>query len=132
MDLPGTFILMGAITCVILGLQWGGVTKKWVSVDVLGTLIGGVVLLIIFVGVEIYQGDRAAIEPRLMKQKTIALLSTFQVFNSGLFLMFLYYLPLYFQVVDGVSASESGLRNLPYVLGVGKSQVSRLILQMDY
>lgn len=32
----------------------------------------------------------------------------------------LYYLPLYFQSVDNVSASESGIRNIPLVLGVGE------------
>jgi hypothetical protein len=118
MDLPGTFILMASFVCLILALQWGGVSKPWGSSEVIGTLVGFVVILILFIGVQIWQDDRALIVPRLMKQKTIALLSIWQVFNSGMFLLLMYYLPIYFQVVSGVSASKSGVRNLPYILGV--------------
>lgn len=39
--------------------------------------------------------------------------------SAGAFFLLLYYLPLYFQSVDNVSASESGIRNIPLVLGVG-------------
>ena len=38
----------------------------------------------------------------------------------GSFFVLLYDLPLYFQSVDNVSASESGIRNIPLVLGVGE------------
>lgn len=37
---------------------------------------------------------------------------------AGSFFTLLYYLPIYFQSVDDVSASESGIRNIPLVLGV--------------
>ena len=40
---------------------------------------------------------------------------------AGAFFELLYYLPIYFQSVDGVSASESGIRNIPLVLGACKS-----------
>ena len=36
---------------------------------------------------------------------------------AGCFFALLYYLPLYFQSVDNVSASNSGVRNLPLVVG---------------
>lgn len=119
MDLVGTFVLMAAIICLILALQWGGTTKPWNSADVIGTLVGFGLIIIIFIGIEIHLGDRALIVPRLIKQKTMTLLALFQVFNSGTFLMFLYYLPIYFQVVSGVSAAQSGVRNLPFILGIG-------------
>jgi hypothetical protein len=118
MDFPGTFVLMASFVCLILALQWGGTTKPWGSADVIGTLIGFVLILIVFIAVEIWQDDRALIVPRLMKQRTLALLSIFQAMNSGVFLLLMYFLPIYFQVVSGVSASQSGVRNLPYVLGI--------------
>jgi hypothetical protein len=123
MDFIGTFLLMASFICLILALQWGGVSKAWHSADVIGTLVGFILLLIIFVVVEVWQDDRALIVPRLMKQKTIALLSVFQIFNSGCFLLLMYYLPIYFQVVSGVSASQSGIRNVPYVLGISLSSI---------
>jgi MFS family permease len=118
MDLLGTFVLLAAMICLILALQWGGTTKSWGSADVIGVLVGFGLILILFIGIEIWLDDRALIVPRLMKQKTMTLLALFQVFNSGVFLMFLYYLPIYFQVVSGVSAAQSGVRNLPFILGI--------------
>ena len=95
MDLIGTFVLMAAAVCLILALQWGGVTKAWGDSEVIGTLIGFFVIIALFIGIEIYLGDRALIVPRLVKKKTIALISGFQFFNSGVFLLLLYYLPIY-------------------------------------
>lgn len=118
MDLGGTALLLCAFVCIILALQWGGVTRPWGDSTVIGTIVGFVVIMLVFIGLEIYLGDRALIVPRIMKQKTIAFLSFFQVFNSGIFLVLLYYLPIYFQVVSGVSAADSGVRNLPFILGI--------------
>ncbi|EOD49204.1 MFS gliotoxin efflux transporter [Neofusicoccum parvum] len=118
MDPLGTFLLLAAFVCLILALQWGGTTKAWNSADVIGTLVGFFVLIIAFIHVEIWLGDRALLVPRLMKQKTIAFLSAFQFFGSGTFMLLLYYLPIYFQVVSGVSAAQSGVRNIPYILGI--------------
>lgn len=118
MDLLGTFVLMAAFVCLILALQWGGTTKSWGSADVIGVLIGFGLIIAVFIGIEIWLDDRALIVPRLMKHKTLAFLAIFQTFNSGVFLMFLYYLPIYFQVVSGVTAAQSGVRNLPYILGI--------------
>lgn len=41
----------------------------------------------------------------------------FIFFLAGGFFLLLYNLPIYFQVVSGVSASQSGVRNLPLILG---------------
>ncbi|KAF2405111.1 DNA repair protein RAD50 [Trichodelitschia bisporula] len=119
MDPAGTLILMASFICLILVLQWGGVSKAWNSSEIIGLLVGFGLILALFIVNEFYQGDRALIVPRLVKNRTITLMSLFQVFNSGVFLMLMYYLPIYFQVARGVSASQSGIRNLPYVLGVG-------------
>lgn len=108
MDFPGTFILMAALVCLILALQWGGTTKSWNSGDVIGTLVVFGVLMIVFVANEWYMGERALFQSRLLKQKTIIIMSLFITFIAGPFFVELYYLPLYFQSIDGVSASQSG------------------------
>ncbi|KAF2090771.1 MFS multidrug transporter-like protein [Saccharata proteae CBS 121410] len=118
MDLGGTALLLCAFTCLILALQWGGITKAWDSADVIGVLVGFGLIVALFIVNEWWMGDRALMVPRLLKQKTITLLSLFQFFNSGTFLLLLYYLPIYFQVVSGVSAAQSGIRNLPFILGI--------------
>ena len=118
MDLPGTFVIMSAIICYILALQWGGQSKAWDSSDVIGTLVGFVVISAVFAVIEWYQGDRAMIVGRLMKDRTVTVGMVYNFFLGGAFFLLLYWLPIYFQVVSGVSASQSGVRNLPLILGV--------------
>lgn len=71
MDLIGVATIMPAILCLLLALEWGGVTKPWNSRDVIGTLVGFGVLMIAFGMVEWLQGDRAMVVPYIMKQRVI-------------------------------------------------------------
>ena len=118
-DLPGTFTIMAAAVCYILAMQWGGSTKPWSSSPVIGTLVGFVVLVAIFIAIEYYSGERALLQGRLLGQRTIMAVSAYIFVISGCFFSLLYYLPIYFQATRGVSASKSGIDNLPLVLGTG-------------
>ena len=117
MDFPGTFIIMAAVVCYLLALQWGGTTKSWSDSTVIGTLIGFGLLTILFVAVEYLQGERALLQGRLLKQRIFAVTCTYVFFFAGSFFSLLYYLPIYFQSIKNVSASNSGIRNLPLVIG---------------
>lgn len=118
MDPLGTALFMSAMVCFLLALQWGGVSKSWNDSEVIGTLVGFGLLITIFLIVEWRLQDRALLVPRLLKKKTIWIITSFQFFNSGAFTLLMYFLPLYFQVVSGVSAAQSGVRNVPYILGI--------------
>ncbi|KAA8564942.1 hypothetical protein MFRU_008g02080 [Monilinia fructicola] len=117
MDLPGTFTIMASLICFFLSLQWGGQSKTWKSADVIGTMIGFVLFLIAFLVVEYFQGERGIIVSRLLKERTITVGMVYVFFLGGGWFLLLYYLPYYFQVVSGVSASQSGVRNLPMIIG---------------
>ena len=117
MDLPGAFTIMAAVVCYLLALQWGGTTKSWSSSSVIGTLIGFGLLTILFVIIEYYSGDRALLQFRLLKDRTIGAMCAYIFIVSGTFFIMLYYLPIYFQSTRNVSAAKSGIDNLPLVLG---------------
>lgn len=74
LDLSGTALLLCAFTCIILALQWGGVTKPWNSADVIGTFVGFGLILIAFAVNEYFQGSRALFAPDLIASKTLILL----------------------------------------------------------
>jgi MFS transporter, DHA2 family, glioxin efflux transporter len=95
----------------------GRQSKAWNSSDVIGTLVGFVLLIITFCVMEWYQGERAMVVGRLLKDRTISVGMFFIFFLAGGYFLLVYYLPIYFQVVNGVSASQSGIRNLPLILG---------------
>ncbi|KAH8599286.1 putative HC-toxin efflux carrier [Bisporella sp. PMI_857] len=128
MDIPGTFTVMAGTVCYILALQWGGQTKAWDDADVIGTLVGFVLIFILFFVIEYYQGERGIILGRLLKNRTIYIGMAFIFFLAGGFFLLLYYIPIYFQVVSGVSASQSGVRNLPLILGSSLAAVMSGIL----
>ena len=118
MDLLGTFTIMAAVVCYVLALQYGGVTKPWSSSTVVGLLVGFALLIIAFAINEWFQDDRALLQKRLLKQRIIWVACLYVIFIAGAFFMLLYYLPIYFQSISGVSPSESGIRNIPLVVAV--------------
>jgi hypothetical protein len=79
-------------------------------------LVASIVLLGLLVAVQWYQGERAMIVGRLLKNRTVLVGMVAVFFIGGGFFLLLYYLPLYFQVVSGVTASQSGVRNLPLII----------------
>jgi MFS transporter, DHA2 family, glioxin efflux transporter len=118
MDLIGTGLIMSSVICYILALQWGGQTHPWKSATVVGLFVGFGTILIAFVFWEWYQGERAMIGPRLIKQRTVWVGSLYAFFAAGAYFDIIYYLPIYFQSVDNASPTMSGVRNLPIILAV--------------
>ena len=124
MDPAGTFTIIAGTVCFILALQWGGVTKPWNDSTVIGTLVGFVLILILFIAIQWWNGERAIIIGRLLKQRPIAVGMAYIFLFAGGFFILLYYIPIYFQVVDAVSASDSGIRNLAMVIAVSLSTIA--------
>ncbi|ORY56621.1 major facilitator superfamily domain-containing protein [Pseudomassariella vexata] len=118
MDIVGACIMMGAVISYILALQWGGQTKPWNSPDVIGLLVGFGVILILFGIWEYTQGERSMIAPRLFGKRNVFVPSIYILWFDGAYFVLIYYLPLYFQAIDGVSPTDSGIRNLPLILSV--------------
>ncbi|KAI4171620.1 MAG: hypothetical protein LQ343_004098 [Gyalolechia ehrenbergii] len=118
MDLIGSFIIMAAVVCYVLALQYGGVTHPWGSSTVVGLLVGFGLLVVVFGVNEWYQDERALIQKRFLKQRILWSACLYVACIGGSFFMLVYYLPIYFQSVSGVSPSESGIRNIPLVVAV--------------
>lgn len=118
MDPVGAILIMAFVISYILALHYGGLIYAWNSSRVVGLLVGFVALMAAFVVWEWCQEDRAMIPFRLARNRVYIVASVFGFFFSGAYFLIIYYLPLYFQVIDGVSAAMSGVRNLPLILAV--------------
>ncbi|MFI8068960.1 DHA2 family efflux MFS transporter permease subunit [Streptomyces sp. NPDC086033] len=116
-DYLGTFLIAAVATCLVLVASLGGNTWAWGSLQIVGLAVLGVLLAVVFVGVE-----RRAAEPvlplKLFRVRTFTLSAVIS-FIVG-FAMFgaLTYLPTFLQVVHGVSPTMSGVHMLPMVLGL--------------
>ncbi len=63
-------------------------------------------------------GSRAMLQSHLLKKRPVLINLIYQVFLAGLFFPLSYALPVQFQSVGNASASQSGLRLIPLLLGV--------------
>ena len=77
LDLNGTALLLSAVICYILALQWGGTIKPWSSPDVIGCFVGFGTILLAFVANELFMGDRAMLQRQLITKRMHASLSAF-------------------------------------------------------
>lgn len=117
MDLWGALFLIGAVICLLLALQWGGSTYPWSNSKVYGNFIGFGLLIGIFIYIQFKRGPRATLPPHiLLYQRTVLATALFSFFLAlGLYAC-IYFLPIYFQSVKGVTAEESGIRIIPFLL----------------
>ena len=118
MDLLGTLLLLGCVVCYILAVQYGGAKHPWDSATVTGLIVGFVAILVAFIFLELFLEERATMPPRIMKNPTVVSASLFAFYFFGSYFTLIYYLPIYFQSIDNVSPTDSGVRNLPLILTV--------------
>ncbi|MET9522578.1 MFS transporter [Streptomyces coeruleorubidus] len=117
LDILGALLLTAASTCLVLLTSWGGTTYAWDSRMILGLGAGAAVATLLFLVAE-----RFAAEPliplRLFRDSVFNVTGLIGlVAGAGLFGA-ASYLPTYLQMVDGASATESGLLMLPMMAGI--------------
>ncbi|EPE30953.1 MFS general substrate transporter [Glarea lozoyensis ATCC 20868] len=117
-DVLGIFVIMASVVCYLLALQKAGITHAWKSAMIIGLLIGFILLFIVFCVIQFVLGERAMVPPRLLKDRTMWGVMAFIFFLASSSWLFVYYVPIYFQVIDGTTAAQSGIRTIPLVLGL--------------
>ncbi|KAI9746878.1 MAG: MFS sugar transporter [Lichina confinis] len=117
-DPIGTAFFIPAIICLLLALQWGGSRYAWGNARIIVLLVLFVVLIVPFGWLQVRQGELSIIPPRIAKQRSIAAGSWFAFTLGASFFVFIFYVPIWFQAIKGVSAVQSGINNLPLILGV--------------
>ncbi|GGT33998.1 MFS transporter [Nonomuraea spiralis] len=116
-DYAGVVLLGSATSCLVLIATWGGTTYPWASPVIVGLALAAAGLVVAWIAVE-----RRAAEPvlplELFGVRAFAMSSAVG-FVVG-FAMFgaLTYLPLFLQVVHGVSSTLSGVHLLPMMVGM--------------
>ncbi|KAI1332184.1 MFS transporter [Xylariaceae sp. FL0255] len=117
-DLPGTFFLIPSVVSLLLALQWGGSKYPFNDGRIIALFVVAGVLAAAFAVTEIWQGDLATVPVRIVKNKNILGALWYVVFLGGAMLVFSFYLPIWFQTIQGVSATHSGVHTLPMVLSL--------------
>ncbi|MFI6484304.1 MFS transporter [Nonomuraea sp. NPDC050663] len=115
-DYAGIVLLGGATSCLVLMTTWGGQTYAWSDPVIIGLIAAAVVMVGLWAFVET-RAEEPVLPLHLFKLRVFTMTSLVGfVVGFGMFGA-LTYLPLFMQVVYGVSATASGLHLLPMMVG---------------
>jgi len=115
-DYLGAFLLMGAVTALLLVATWGGTELPWLSPAIIGLALGGVALLLAF-GVRQLRAPEPILPLRLFRNPifrvatAISFVVAINMFAATVFL------PIFLQMVGGSSPSGSGFLLVPLMGG---------------
>ncbi len=115
-DVAGFALGGGGLALVLYALSQGPL-NGWGSASVLGTGIGGLVLLVSFVQVE-GRIEAPILRIHLLRERLFGSTNAIVTASTGAFLGFLYLSPIFLQEVRGQSALNSGLTTFVEAFGV--------------
>src|SRR3954449_2265045 len=116
-DYAGTVLLGAGLTAIVLLTTWGGTTYAWSSPQVIGLGVGAVVAIALFVAVE-RRAAEPILPPGLFRNEVFVVTSAVGLVVGFALFGALTYLPLFQQVVRGLSPTASGLQLLPVMGGL--------------
>ncbi|MGP4000288.1 MFS transporter [Streptomyces sp. 8N706] len=117
LDILGALLLAASSTCLILLTSWGGTEYAWHSRVVLGLACGALGTALLFVVVENFAPE-PIIPMRLFRDPVFTVTGLIGAVIGVALFGTVSYLPTFLQMVDGVSATESGLLMLPMMGGI--------------
>ncbi|MGC8877541.1 DHA2 family efflux MFS transporter permease subunit [Thermus sp.] len=116
-DFLGALLLAGWAVPLMLAFSWGGSTYPWGSPKILGLFALAALGLFLWVWAEL-RVEHPLFDLSVFRIPTFTFAALASFFYGPAFLGAVAFLPLYLQVVKGVSASQSGVTVLPLTLGV--------------
>lgn len=116
-DYAGIVLIGLGASGLTLATSWGGSTYAWSSPMIIGLFVGSAIALAAFVRVEL-RAEEPVLPIRLFASPVFTVCCVLSFIVGFAMLGALTFLPTFMQFVDGVSATESGLRTLPMVGGL--------------
>ncbi len=116
-DYAGIVLIGLGASGLTLATSWGGSTYPWSSPVIIGLFVGSAIALAAFVRVEL-RAEEPVLPIRLFASPVFTVCCVLSFIVGFAMLGALTFLPTFMQFVDGVSATESGLRTLPMVGGL--------------
>ncbi|KAH7254490.1 major facilitator superfamily domain-containing protein [Fusarium solani] len=122
-NLMGTILIVPAITCLLMALQWGGSKYGWGNWRIILLLILCAALFAGFGYLQHRQKEEGILPPRIWKQRSILAGTWYSACAEGVLAVTEYYMSIYFQGVRGYSPTQSGLFGLPMIGGLAVAMV---------
>lgn len=117
-DIIGTIILIGSLACLLLGLQWGGVTYPWNSARIIALFAVTAALAAAFVLLQIQNSKTSrTIPPSIIANRSVWMAGGYAMCMTGGVYIAMLYVPMWFQVIQHRSALGSSVMLTPLIAG---------------
>jgi EmrB/QacA subfamily drug resistance transporter len=132
-DLTGAALMMAAAVVLLLALTWGGTRYPWLSQQILFLVVLAVALTAIFIWWVLHVPEPflpvAVLNNPIMRAGCIT-----SSCSQGVAIGLTIFVPLYYELVHGLSASDSGLALIPIVVmtSPGSFTAGRAMLHLDH
>ncbi|KAJ5977392.1 hypothetical protein N7501_000734 [Penicillium viridicatum] len=115
-DFFGALLALGGTSVLLLGLTWGGGEYAWNSAHVIATLVAGFTISVAFIAWQ-WKGASTPLVPMHIFQGRIVNGACLTMFINGWnFLVQVYYIPTFYQLVFGYSTVKAAAMLLPITL----------------
>ena len=115
-------LLMGSTSALVIGFSFAG-QEGWSTPRTLGLILTGIGGLLLAFVWETFVGTRALLPPGLFKQATVVNVLAISILHNFAFNAGTYFIPVYYQAVDGDTPFRAGMRVLPFSLGSALASV---------
>ena len=116
LDLLGAALLVAGVVALLLVTAWGGTEHPWSSPVIILLGLGGGTLSLLFV-LRQRSAAQPIIPPRLFRSRTFSLVAAAGFMVGATMFGSIVFLPVFFQLVTGASATEAGLLLTPLMGG---------------
>jgi EmrB/QacA subfamily drug resistance transporter len=116
LDWEGAVLLVAATVSILLALSWGGIRFPWASSPILILAAVSTMFWILF-GWRMKTADEPLIPAGVLHNPVVRMGVLSACFGMGTYIGLTIYLPVYFETVRGLTASESGLALIPLMVG---------------
>ena len=116
-DYLGAAVIVASVTSILLYTAWAGPEHGWGDPTSVALLAGGLVLAVVFVLIEL-RAKEPIIPMRLFRNSIFSLANGFGFLIGIAMFGSMIFMPVYLQVVSGMSPTRSGLAMLPMIVGI--------------
>ncbi|KAF9926781.1 hypothetical protein FBU30_003692 [Linnemannia zychae] len=117
-DWAGTFFMAIIAVFLLLPTNLGGNLLAWNSPVVITLYVLAVPAIAAFLWIEANYADNPIVPTYLWRNHNVVTLLTINIFMGMTFWSLMFYLPIYFQIIEHESATNAGLTMIPLEAGV--------------
>ncbi|KAL2916558.1 hypothetical protein HK105_203991 [Polyrhizophydium stewartii] len=117
-DYLGMALIFGAVVCLQVPLDFGGDKWAWSDWQTITMLSCSAVLFILFGLAQVFAASEPMLPPVLFSTTSLICVFIYAFLYGVSFFGLIYYLPTYFQIVNGDTAVQSGVAVMPFVAGL--------------